>query len=115
MAALRAVVGTALFLGVLAVFSLAVGVILRRSAAAITLVAALVLLPQLFTQMVPDGSGNALVRVSPAAGLAIQQTIRETPAGGQVAIAPWLGFAVLCGYAVVALGVAYLLLRRRDS
>jgi hypothetical protein len=30
-------------------------------------------------------------------------------------LAPWAGFAVLCGYAVVAMGLAVFLLRRRDA
>ena len=113
--ALRAVVGTALFLGVLAVFSLAVGAILRRTAAAITLIAGLVPLPYLFSQLIPAESANALVRITPAAGLAIQQTIRVSQTGDPVAIRPWPGFAVLCGYALLALGLAYVLIRRRDT
>jgi uncharacterized membrane protein len=30
-------------------------------------------------------------------------------------LAPWTGFAVLCGYAVLAMGLALFLLRRRDA
>jgi uncharacterized membrane protein len=30
-------------------------------------------------------------------------------------LAPWAGFAVLCAYAAVGLGVAAYLLRRRDA
>jgi uncharacterized membrane protein len=30
-------------------------------------------------------------------------------------LAPWAGFAVLCGYAVLAMGLAFFLLRRRDA
>jgi hypothetical protein len=30
-------------------------------------------------------------------------------------LAPWAGFAVLCGYAVLAMGLALFLLRRRDA
>jgi ABC-type transport system involved in multi-copper enzyme maturation permease subunit len=30
-------------------------------------------------------------------------------------LSPWAGLAVLCAYAVVALGIAALLLRRRDA
>jgi uncharacterized membrane protein len=30
-------------------------------------------------------------------------------------LAPWTGFAVLCGYAVLAMGLAVFLLRRRDA
>jgi len=30
-------------------------------------------------------------------------------------LAPWTSFAVLCGYAVLAMGLALFLLRRRDA
>jgi uncharacterized membrane protein len=38
-----------------------------------------------------------------------------TPANGYFPLAPWAGFAVLCGYAVLALALAVILLRRRDA
>jgi uncharacterized membrane protein len=38
-----------------------------------------------------------------------------TPAAGYYPLAPWAGFAVLCGYAAVALGLGIVLLRRRDA
>jgi uncharacterized membrane protein len=44
-----------------------------------------------------------------------QVTASYTPAGGYFPLAPWAGFAVLCGYAVLALAVAWYLLRRRDA
>jgi uncharacterized membrane protein len=34
---------------------------------------------------------------------------------GYYPLAPWAGFAVLCGYTAIALGVAVYLLRRRDA
>jgi hypothetical protein len=30
-------------------------------------------------------------------------------------LAPWIGFAVLCGYGALAMGLAVFLLRRRDA
>jgi ABC-type transport system involved in multi-copper enzyme maturation permease subunit len=108
---LRAVVGTALFLAVLALFSFAVGTILRRTAAAITLVVALVIIPQLITPNLSLDAAKWVDRVTPLAGLAIQQTRDrfDTP------INAWAGFAVLCGYAAAALAAAFWLLRRRDA
>ena len=109
---LRAVIGTALFLAVLAVFSLSVGVILKRSARAIALVVGLVLVPQIVASLVPSlGVANWINRLTPTAGLAIQHTRPRF----DYAIAPWGGFAVLCGYAAVALVVAIWLVRRRDA
>jgi ABC-type transport system involved in multi-copper enzyme maturation permease subunit len=108
---LRAVVGTALFLAVLAVFSLAVGAILRRTAAAITFVIGLVVVPQVVASVMSVDATTWVQRITPIAGLAIQQT-RHRP---DTVIGPWVGFGVLCAYAAVALGLALWLLRRRDA
>jgi hypothetical protein len=64
-----------------------------------------------------------LTRFTPVAGLAVQQTLIRypqvdsvyTPADGYYPLPPWAGFAVLCGYTAVALGLAAVLLRRRDA
>jgi ABC-type transport system involved in multi-copper enzyme maturation permease subunit len=108
---LRAVVGSALFLAVLALLSLAVGAILRRTAGAVTLVIALVVVPQVLGVVLSVGVTSWVQRLTPTAGLAIQQTRDRF----DTAIGPWAGFGVLCAYAAVALGAAYWLLRRRDA
>jgi hypothetical protein len=36
------------------------------------------------------------------------------PFFGYYPLSPWAGFAVLCGWAALALGLALILLRRRD-
>jgi hypothetical protein len=108
---LRAVAGTAALVAVVAVFSLGVATILRRSAAAITLVLLLLLLPQLLATGLPLSAARWLERLTPAAGFAIQQTVPRY----DTAIGPWTGFGVLCGYAAAALALALWLLRRRDA
>jgi ABC-type transport system involved in multi-copper enzyme maturation permease subunit len=123
--AVRVVVGTAALLAVGAVLALAVGTILRRSAAAVTAVIVGVVFLYILAVVpgvLPSGVGGWLLRLTPAAGFAIQQS---SPAYSQVAsaylppdyypLAPWAGFAVLCGYAALALGLAVFLLRRRDA
>ena len=40
-------------------------------------------------------------------------TVYQPP--GYDPLAPWTGFAVLCGYAVLAMGLALFLFRRRDA
>jgi hypothetical protein len=75
------------------------------------------------TGILPAGAAQWLLRVTPAAAFAIQQSVPAypqvtasyTPAGGYFPLAPWAGFAVLCGYAALALAVAWYLLRRRDA
>jgi hypothetical protein len=40
-------------------------------------------------------------------------TVQQPP--GYYPLARWTGFAVLCGYAALAMGLALFLLRRRDA
>ena len=71
----------------------------------------------------PAGVSAWLLRLTPAAAFAIQQSLPQypqvtaayTPSVGYFPLAPWAGFAVLCGYAALALGLASYLLRRRDA
>lgn len=110
-AVLRAVLGTAALLAVVAVFSLAVAVIVRRSAPAITIVLLLLLVPQIVATGLPLSAARWLERLTPAAGFAIQQTVTRF----DQAIAPWAGFGVLCAYTAAALALAAWLFRRRDA
>jgi ABC-type transport system involved in multi-copper enzyme maturation permease subunit len=122
---LRVVAGTAGLVAVTAVLAVAVGALVRRGAAAVTAVVALVLLPYVLgvAGALPAGVAQWLLRTTPAAGFAIQQTLQQypqvdgpyTPSNGYLPLAPWAGFAVLCGYAALALGLAVLRIRRGDT
>jgi ABC-type transport system involved in multi-copper enzyme maturation permease subunit len=120
----RVIAGTAALLAVAAVLALAVGTILRRSAAAIAAVFVGVVLPYILgtSEMLPLGAAQWVLRVTPAAGFAIEQSIpRYAHVSANYAppdyfpLSPWAGFAVLCGYAAAALAVAFVVLRRRDA
>jgi regulation of enolase protein 1 (concanavalin A-like superfamily) len=108
---LRAVLGTAAFLAVIALFALGVGAILRRAAGALVLVIALAVVPGIATGFLPMEAEKWVQRLTPLAGLAMQQTRDRWDNW----VNPWAGFAVTCGYAVVALGVAFWLIRKRDT
>ncbi|HEY1920352.1 MAG TPA: ABC transporter permease subunit, partial [Streptosporangiaceae bacterium] len=122
---LRAIVGTGLLVAVAAVFTLAVATMLRRSAAAIMVAIVAIVLPFFlaFTSAVPQSVGDWLLRITPAAAFALQQPMTQyhqviasyRPMAGFFPLAPWVGFAVLCAWAAVALGGAGWLLRRRDA
>jgi ABC-type transport system involved in multi-copper enzyme maturation permease subunit len=123
---LQVVVGTAALLAVSAVLGLAVGTLLRRSAGAVTAVIAGIVLPYLLATVpgiLPVGAEQWLLRVTPAAGFAVQGTLTPYPqvntvytAGtGYFPLSPWAGFAVLCAWAAAALALALFLLRRRDA
>ncbi|MEV0797499.1 hypothetical protein AB0I34_07410 [Kribbella sp. NPDC050281] len=107
---LRAVVGTAVFLALIALFSLGIAVLRRRTVGAIVFVVALVVVPQLVVPVISPDADIWATRLTPIAGLAVQQTVDA----GQV-IGPWAGLGVLCGYAVIALGLARWQLGRRDA
>lgn len=121
----RVVVGTAALLAVAAVFSLAIGTVLRRSAGAVSVVIVVMVLPYILAiaSVLPSGPSDWLLRVTPAAAFAVQQSLPEyaqvtanySPADGYFPLSPSAGFAVLCGYTALALGVATLALRRRDA
>ncbi|MFD5325201.1 ABC transporter permease subunit [Streptomyces sp. NPDC127092] len=122
---LRVVVGTALLFAVTAVLALGVGAVLRRSATAVALVVASLVLPYLLATagVLPVGASEWLLRVTPAAGFAVQQTLPRyaqvvtvyEPSTGYHPLPPWAGFAVLCGYAAVAFALALTRMKRRDA
>jgi len=108
----RAVIGTALYLGVLAVLSLGIGAMLRRSARAIMLMVGITLAPAIIGSAIPNIDVEKwITRLTPVAGLAIQQTRPRF----DTAISPWLGLSVLCAYAVAAMAAAVWLVRKRDT
>ena len=76
-----------------------------------------------FGSLIAFTSYSWLLRVTPAAGFAVQQTIPKyhqvisayLPSTGYFPLGSAAGFAVLCGYTAVALGLAVVLIRRRDA
>jgi ABC-type transport system involved in multi-copper enzyme maturation permease subunit len=122
---LRVIAGTGAILAVTAILALAVGAVLRRSAGAVTAVTVATVLPLLLavTNVLPVGATDWLLRLTPAAAFAIQQPLPEYPQVSFVylptldyyPLTPWSGFAVLCGYAALALILAAFLLRKRDA
>lgn len=108
---LRAVVGGALYLVAIGVLAIGIGTLVRRTAGAVTaLVAVLMVLP-IVTGFLPSSWNENIGKYFPArAGTAVFTVVRDANS-----LAPWTGFAVLVGYAVVALAAAGLLLTRRDA
>jgi ABC-type transport system involved in multi-copper enzyme maturation permease subunit len=120
---LRAVLGSAALLALVAVLALALGVVLRNSAGAIATVVVLVILPQILSFAFPLPAAQWLLRVTPAAAFAVQQGVTHyhqvkfncLPESGCYPLSPWSGFAVLAAYAAAALLLAAWSLRRRDA
>jgi ABC-type transport system involved in multi-copper enzyme maturation permease subunit len=122
----RVITGAAAVVALAAVLALALGAILRSSAGAITAVIMLIVLPYFFAvplAVLPAGAADWLLRVTPAAGFAIGQMLTRypqvinayTPVNGYYPLAPWAGLAVLAAWTVAGLGLALVLMRRRDA
>jgi ABC-2 type transport system permease protein len=111
--ALRAVVGSGLYLGLAAIFALGVGAILRHTAGAITVVLAVLLGPVIAIGFLPESVAEYVEKGSlMAAGLALQQTVERSD---NIQLAPGPALAVIAAYAVGALVLALWLIARRDA
>lgn len=110
--ALRTVVGAALFMTVLAVLCTGLGGILRNTAGGIaTFVALLFVLPGI-SAILPTSVNNS---ISPYLPLNAGTTIASHSFDNSHHLSVWGGFALFCGYAVVAMIGASISLMRRDA
>jgi hypothetical protein len=101
------------YLGLLAVFSLGVGAIVRHTAGAITIVLAVVLAPVIAVGFLPENVAEQVEKFSlMGAGLATQQTFDRPD---NIQISPGGGLLVVAGYAGLALLVALWTIGRRDA
>jgi hypothetical protein len=113
---IRVVLGVGALLGVTAVLAYAIGALVRRPWPATLLAVAAIALPAVFgvVPLLPDDVSELLLTVTPAAGLAVQQTVTEypqvlghyVPATGFYPLPGWAGLGVLCAYAAVTLVIA---------
>lgn len=107
----RAVVGAALYLSVVGLLGVALGWLIRSTAGAVaSLFGLLLVLPILF-QLLPASWNDTVGPYLP--GNAGQAVMTVTQSG--TSLAPWVGFAVFCGYAAIALAAAAVQLKRRDA
>jgi ABC-2 type transport system permease protein len=110
--ALRSVIGAALYLTVAGMIGIALGALLRNTAAGIsTFVGAFFVIPPL-AGLLPSSISDNLTKYLPSnAGGSVFGDTR----GVTDALAPWTGFALLCGYAIVLIAAAAWRLRRTDA
>ena len=110
--ALRSVIGAALYLTVAGLTGLALGALLRNTAAGIAAFAAVFFVIPLLVTLLPASISNHLAQyLPPNAGGAIWGGAALVPN----ALSPWTGFALLCGYAAVLIGAGAWRLRRSDA
>ncbi|QWQ45535.1 ABC transporter permease [Streptomyces sp. YPW6] len=109
---LRAVAGTGLYLALLGLFALAVGAIIRHTAASITGVIGFVLVLTPMAALLPGKIGTYVFAYLPTqAGFMMTQ---QQARAGDV-LGPWQGIGVFALWTAALLAVAAVLLRRRDA
>jgi ABC-2 type transport system permease protein len=110
-AVLRSVVLAGIYLTLLAVFGFALGLILRQSAACISVFTSLLLVLPIIVLFLPQSWQNSFTKYEPSAlGRAMMSTTPPTQMFGA-----WTALAVLALYVAVTLGVGIFLLERRDA
>jgi ABC-type transport system involved in multi-copper enzyme maturation permease subunit len=116
-AVVRTILLTAGFMAGVAVVGLAIGLLLRHSAAAITLTVVLVIVPLVVGMILPGSSPKWLMYTTLAGGLATQRAKPPTVTLAEpwALIGPWAGIGVVAGWAVVTLALAWWRLRTRDA
>ncbi|MCL5947777.1 MAG: ABC transporter permease [Actinobacteria bacterium] len=115
--ALRAVISGGLYLTALGLLALGIGCIVRHTAAAISIFVTILLVFPLILQALPTSYINAVGKFLPA-NIGLVLLSGSTPASSilmEHMFSPWVGFGILCSYAVVALVAGTLSMIFRDA
>ncbi|UQX87447.1 ABC transporter permease [Jatrophihabitans telluris] len=107
---LRAVFGGGLYLCTVGLLGLAIGVLVRHTAGALSAFFGVLFAPSVVIDLLPPSWHNAIHYMPANAGSQILTVQR-----GAGALAPWAGFALFCTYGAAAMAAGYVLLLRRDS
>jgi hypothetical protein len=108
---LRTVVGSSLYLTLVVIIGLALGALLRKTAAALAVFAAVFFIVPIVVGALPHSITGFAPYLPSNAGGAMWGNLLTS--GHEPS--PWAGFAVLCGYAVVLTAAAAWRLRRHDA
>ena len=108
----RALFGSGLYLAGLGLFAMAVGLLIRHTAAALSVVLALVFVVGNMAFLLPGTWGDWVAKVLPGnAGGVVTQAV---PFEGQL-LSPWTGFAVFAAEVLALLTIGWLVFQRRDA
>jgi ABC-2 type transport system permease protein len=108
---LRAVIGSALYLTLVALLGLGLGVLLRSTAGAVSAVFGLLFAPQMVVGLLPTSVADDVTRYLPGpAGQAVTFDGHDP-----LSLAPWTGLAVFALYTVVVLALGAWRMRRADA
>jgi hypothetical protein len=119
----RDVFGSAILVALSAVAVLGLATILRRSSGAVVAGIALFVVPIILGAAVTGSVGEWIYRLTPAAGYSVLDSLPSSPLvgypytvqNGYYPLGAWVSLIVPCCYAVLALGAATMVLRRRDA
>jgi hypothetical protein len=110
--ALRAIVGTALFLTLIGLLAVGIGFVIRNTGGAIATLVGIVLVLPLLANALPDPYASDVRKYLPlTAGEQMMATKHPDPA----LFGPWTGLGITALWAVAALVVGAVLLERRDA
>jgi ABC-2 type transport system permease protein len=110
--ALRAVVGTALFLTALGALGVGLGALVRNTAGGIAAFVGLLFVLPGITALLPASTGDA---ISPYLPLNAGTTVATSTFDNSHHLSTWGGFAVFCGYTAVIVVAAVVRLARADA
>ena len=109
---LRVVLGSAGYLSAVVLFGLGLGAIVRQAASAIGIIVVLLFLaPQLAGFLLPTSAQETLLKYLPSNAGEAFTTIDPS----STLLSPLMGAVVLTGWVVGTLGIAAILLKRRDA
>jgi ABC-2 type transport system permease protein len=109
--ALRVFVGTVLFMSVTGVLCTALGTLIRSTAGSISAYVGLMFVLPGISAILPSSLSNTINPYLPSvAGTQVASTYAHP-----YTFSAWGGFALFCGYTVLAVAVAAYLLKRRDA
>jgi ABC-2 type transport system permease protein len=112
---LRAVIGGALFLTACGVLAFGLGLLIRHSAGGIGAMVAVLFVVTILINFLPQSWQNDVDKWIPAlAGGQLWMAVAQPP-GSTPMFGPWPSFAVLCGYAAIAVAAGMILFRKRDA
>jgi ABC-2 type transport system permease protein len=110
---LTAIIGTALFVTVVALIAFGLGAIIRHTAGAITSVIGLMFVVPIIVQILPDNWRWDIMRFFPdEAGRVLSVTVGQ---GNPHLWSPWPQFLVTVAFAVVLVGIGGYLFSKRDA
>ncbi|WP_326718403.1 ABC transporter permease subunit [Streptomyces sp. NBC_00243] len=109
---LRAVLGGGLYLGVLGLFGLGLGIVIRATAGAIAALFGMLFVPPILLGLLPNSWQETVVPYTP---LDAGSQIFITMSHNQSSLGPWSGMGVFSLYAFVAVFIGFLLIYRRDA